>query len=103
MKDFFPETAMSPQEAHIELMRNNAKLVKIKDIQGEVALEGALPYPPGIYCVAPGERWSRTAREYFMILEEGINRFPGFSPEIHGVYLEREEGQTVAYGYVLDR
>lgn len=83
-------------------MRNNAKLVKVSDINGEIALEGALPYPPGIYCVAPGERWNETVQKYFLILEEGINRFPGFAPEIHGVYLEEENGQTTAYGYVLD-
>jgi len=102
MEKHFPEPAISAYDAYNELMRNNAKLVKISEIKGEIALEGALPYPPGIYCVAPGERWNETVQKYFMILEEGINRFPGFAPEIHGVYLEEEKGQTTAYGYVLD-
>ncbi|MDR0851472.1 MAG: ornithine decarboxylase [Clostridiales Family XIII bacterium] len=99
----FPEQVLTAQEANYELVRNNAKLVRIADILGEIALEGALPYPPGIFCVAPGERWSETAQRYFLILEEGINRFPGFSPEIHGVFLEGEHARKVAYGYVLDR
>jgi ornithine decarboxylase len=102
MADSLPEPAISAYDAYNELMRNNARLVKVSDIKGEIALEGALPYPPGIYCVAPGERWNDTVQKYFQILEEGINRFPGFAPEIHGVYLEEENGQTVAYGYVLD-
>jgi ornithine decarboxylase len=99
----FPERYCSATEANHALVRNDAKLVKIEDIGGEVALEGALPYPPGIYCVAPGERWSETAVQYFMVLQDGINRFPGFSPEIHGVYIERENGKEVAYGYVLEQ
>lgn len=102
MEENFPTVALSAYDAYNELMRNNARLVKVSEIQGEIALEGALPYPPGIYCVAPGERWNETVQKYFLILEEGINRFPGFAPEIHGVYLEEEGGKTVSYGYVLD-
>ena len=98
----FPERHCSAMEANHALVRNDAKLVRIEDIRGAVALEGALPYPPGIFCVAPGERWSETARQYFLVLQDGINLFPGFSPEIHGVYIERENGKSVAYGYVLD-
>ncbi|MDR2296627.1 MAG: ornithine decarboxylase [Clostridiales Family XIII bacterium] len=97
-----PERHCSAMEANHALVRNDAKLVRIEDIRGAVALEGALPYPPGIYCVAPGERWSETAVRYFLVLQDGINLFPGFSPEIHGVYIEQENGRSVAYGYVLD-
>jgi ornithine decarboxylase len=28
-------------------------------------------------------------KNYFQILEEGINKFPGFAPEIQGVYFEK--------------
>ncbi|QOX62061.1 ornithine decarboxylase [Anoxybacterium hadale] len=98
---YFPERVMTPQAAHYEFLKNNTKLVKLQDILGEIALEGALPYPPGIYCVVPGERWNETAQKYFLILEEGINQFPGFAPEIQGVYLEKEGNSVKAYGYVL--
>ena len=98
---YFPERVMTPQAAHYEFLKNNTKLVKLEDILGEIALEGALPYPPGIYCVVPGERWNETAQKYFLILEEGINQFPGFAPEIQGVYLEKERNHVKAYGYVL--
>lgn len=101
-EETFPKVAMSPYEAGKEMIRNHVKMVSLDEIEGEVALEGALPYPPGIFCVAPGERWSRDAVEYFKILEEGINRFPGFAPEIHGVYLEKENGKTKTYAYVWD-
>ena len=102
-KDYLPEYVINPNEASIELKRNNAKLVPLSDIVGEIALEGALPYPPGVFCVVPGERWNNVDQKYFSILEEGINRFPGFAPEIQGVYLEKEDGKIRAYGYVLDK
>ena len=102
-RDSLPEYVMNPNEANIELKRNNAKLVPLSDIVGEIALEGALPYPPGVFCVVPGERWNIVAQKYFLILEEGINKFPGFAPEIQGVYLEKEDNKVRAYGYVLDK
>lgn len=102
-KNSLPEYVMNPNEANVELKRNNAKLVPLSNIVGEIALEGALPYPPGVFCVVPGERWNNVAQKYFSILEEGINNFPGFAPEIQGVYLEKEDGKVRAYGYVLDK
>jgi ornithine decarboxylase len=102
-RDFLPERALSPYDANRSLIKNEHRLVNIEDIRGEIALEGALPYPPGIFCVAPGERWNEIAQKYFLILVEGINRFPGFSPEIHGVYFEEVDGRAQAFGYVLDK
>lgn len=100
----FPERVMNPYDANVEYLRNNCKLVALENIVGEVALEGALPYPPGVFCVVPGERWTETVQKYFLILEEGINKFPGFAPEIQGVYLEEQaDGKVKAFGYVLDK
>ena len=106
-KDLFrkatlPEYVLNPHDANIELVRNKVELVPLTDIVGRVAAEGALPYPPGVLCVVPGERWSPTAQKYFLALEEGINTLPGFAPEIQGVYLQKDpDGRTRAYGYVL--
>ena len=106
-KDLFrkatlPEYALNPHDANIEFVRNKVELVALTDIVGRVAAEGALPYPPGVLCVVPGERWSTTAQKYFLALEEGINTLPGFAPEIQGVYLQKDpDGRTRAYGYVL--
>ena len=52
-------------------------------------------------CVVPGEIWGGAVLKYFLALEEGINRLPGFTPELQGVYLQREGGRTRAYGYVI--
>lgn len=106
-KDLFrkatlPEYVMTPQQANIEFIRNKIELVPLSNIVGRIAAEGALPYPPGVLCVVPGERWSKTVQQYFLALEEGINQLPGFAPEIQGVYLQKDpDGRTRAYGYVL--
>ena len=102
LKDNFPKQAMLPSEAADKFFRNDSKLVPLDEIEDQIALEGALPYPPGIFCVAPGERWTHKAVKYFQILEEGINRFPGFSPEIQGIYFKQVDGKSKAYGYVYD-
>lgn len=101
-KATLPEYVMNPHQANIELIRNNVELVPLTEIIGRVAAEGALPYPPGVLCVVPGEKWSETAQQYFLALEEGINLLPGFAPEIQGVYLQKGADERVrAYGYVL--
>lgn len=101
-REYFPEYVMNPQKANFELQRNKGELVPLSEAEGRIALEGALPYPPGVLCVQPGERWSRTACDYFLALEEGINQLPGFAPEIQGVYIiEQTDGYKRVYGYVL--
>ena len=82
LKDYLPKVAMNAQEANYENIRGDGELVDLKDCEGRIALEGALPYPPGVSCVIPGERWSETAKKYFEALQDAINKFPGFSPEI---------------------
>lgn len=102
LHDYFPVYVMTPQAANLEFVRGHGELVPVRNALGRIALEGALPYPPGVICVQPGERWSKTAVDYFEALEEGINELPGFAPEIQGVYLETDEsGRKRAYAYVL--
>ena len=104
LKDYFPEYVMTPQEANFDFVRGQGELVPLDQALGRIALEGSLPYPPGVLCVQPGERWSQTAIDYFLALQEGINQLPGFAPEIQGVYLMNEpDGSVRAYGYVLKK
>ena len=103
-REYFPDYVMNPQEANFEFQRNKGELVPLSEAEGRIALEGALPYPPGVICVQPGERWSKTACDYFLALEDGINQLPGFTPEIQGVYItEQSNGYKQAYGYVLKK
>ncbi|NYY79790.1 hypothetical protein DMH17_08020 [Raoultella planticola] len=46
-------------------MRGNVELVWLSEAEGRVAAEGALPYPPGVLCVVPGEVWGRAVLRHF--------------------------------------
>lgn len=99
--DYLPDYVTTPQMANIAFVRGEGELVTLANITNRIALEGALPYPPGVICVQPGERWSETARDYFLVLEAGLNQFPGFAPEMQGVYIRRTaEGTREIEAYV---
>lgn len=101
-KESLPNVVMNPQDANSEFIRGNVELVRISDAEGRIAAEGALPYPPGVLCVVPGEVWGGAVQRYFLALEEGVNLLPGFSPELQGVYSEKDaDGISRLYGYVL--
>lgn len=101
-QNHLPPYAMSPREAEGEYFRGKGELIDLKDAEGRIALEGALPYPPGILCIHPGERWTKTAIHYFMDLVDSINALPGFPPEVQGVYVEDgKDGKKHAFACVL--
>lgn len=101
-KDSLPQVVMNPQDAHSEFIRGNVELVRLSQAEGRIAAEGALPYPPGVLCVVPGEIWGSAALRYFIALEEGVNMLPGFSPELQGVYSETDpDGIKRLYGYMV--
>ncbi len=101
-KESLPAVAMNPQDAHSEFIRGNVELVRLSQSEGRIAAEGALPYPPGVLCVVPGEVWGSAALRYFLALEEGVNMLPGFSPELQGVYSETDaDGIKRLYGYMV--
>ena len=103
-KDYFPEYVMNPQEAQYAFMRGQGELLDLQETEGRIALEGALPYPPGVLCIHPGEKWTSTAVQYFLDLVEGINQLPGFAPEIQGVYVRTgQDGKKHALACVLKK
>ncbi|MCH4008711.1 putative ornithine decarboxylase [Companilactobacillus sp.] len=87
---------MTPEQADRLFMKNQSELVDLDKIEGRVAMEGALPYPPGVFIVAPGEKWQKIDQEYFEVLVGAIERFPGFVPEIQGVYWDTNEDGTIS-------
>ena len=42
-----------------------------------MALQAAVPYPPCVTCVQPGERWTRIALDYFLDFAETADILPG--------------------------
>ena len=100
-KDHFPLVKMNPQAANYAYIRGEVELVSLRDAEGRIAAEGALPYPPGVLCVVPGEIWGGAVLHYFAALEEGINLLPGFAPELQGVYLKEIDGRKQVWCYVI--
>ncbi len=79
------------------------ELVRIRDAEGRIAAEGALPYPRRALR-GTREVWGGAVQRYFLALEEGVNLLPGFSPELQGVYSETDaDGVKRLYGYVLSK
>ena len=100
-KSHFPRVSMNPQEANYAYLRGEVELVSLRDAEGRIAAEGALPYPPGVLCVVPGAIWGGSVLRYFTALEEGINLLPGFAPELQGVYVEECDGRKQVRCYVI--
>lgn len=101
-KAHFPQVKMNPQQAHVEFIRGNVELLPLDELEGRIAAEGALPYPPGVLCVVPGEVWAGPVLQYFKALETGINALPGFAPELQGVYISKNEDEPKrVYAHVL--
>ncbi len=104
LKSYFPEYFMKPQTANWAMVRGEGELIPLKEAEGRVALQVAVPYPPGVPCVLPGERWNRIAMDYFLDFVEMANDLPGFFPEMQGVYLEKDKaGMISVYCYVLNK
>lgn len=102
-RESLPKVVMNAQDANIEFIRGNVEFVPVAQAEGRIAAEGALPYPPGVLCVVPGEAWGGAVQRYFLALEEGLNLLPGFSPELQGVYAEADEhGVKRLYGYMIN-
>lgn len=72
-QESLPAVAMNPQDANSAFIRGDVELVRISEAAGRIAAEGALPYPPGVLCVVPGEVWGGAVQQYFLALEEGVN------------------------------
>lgn len=86
-----PTPVVSVQEAHRRLVKGEIEAVPLHDAEGRIAAEGALPYPPGIFCIAPGERWGGPVLAYFKAVEAILNTAPGFAPWYHGVTTDIDE------------
>jgi len=100
-KAHFPRVLLNPQEANYAYLRGQVELVRLQDAEGRIAAEGALPYPPGVLCVVPGEIWGGAVLRYFSALEEGINLLPGFAPELQGVYIQEQDGRKQVWCNVI--
>ncbi|MBX8520595.1 ornithine decarboxylase [Pseudomonas cichorii] len=87
-ESYFPHVDMHPYKANLKLIRGEVELIPLRLAEGRVAAEGAVPYPPGIICIAPGERWGGPVFDYILSIEHIMNSFPAFGPDVQGVHIQ---------------
>ncbi|WP_419736371.1 ornithine decarboxylase [Pseudomonas sp. COR18] len=93
----------SPYAANQQFVRGEARLTRIDLAFGKVAAEGVIPYPPGVMCIAPGERWTNALVEYLRAIEAMVMAYPAFAPHIQGIHeMSGAEGASAFGVYVLD-
>ena len=96
--EHLPSMAMPPRDAAQHLVRNDVDYLPIDEIMGRIATTLWVVYPPGIATIVPGERLDERAKpmiDYLKAFEAAANLFPGFEPEIQGLYRERDASGRV--------
>jgi ornithine decarboxylase len=91
----------SPYQANQQFVRGEASLQRVGEVAGRVAAEGVIPYPPGIMCIAPGERWTATLVGYLQAVEALSAQYPEFAPHIQGVHSIRETDGSASFGVLV--
>ncbi|WP_459205896.1 ornithine decarboxylase [Pseudomonas sp. MLB6B] len=81
-----PVMVYSPQLANQRLIKNRARLVPVADALDLIAAECIIPYPPGIVCVAPGERFTRATVAYLAAIETLNLSFPWLAQHVQGLH-----------------
>jgi len=93
----------SPYQANQQFVHGEASLERIGQVAGRVAAEGVIPYPPGIMCIAPGERWTSVLVAYLQAIEALSAQYPEFAPHIQGVHTVCNADGSASLGvFVLD-
>ncbi len=107
-REIFSSTGMiksrySPYEANQRFITGSGRLQTLEHVVGRVAAEGVIPYPPGIMCIAPGERWTTTLADYLRAIEALLVQFPEFAPHVQGVHtVHKSDGSVAVEVFVFD-
>lgn len=87
--------SISNYEANQDLIRGNYESVSLEQAIDRTAVEGLIPYPPGIMCVAPGEKFTQDVIRYLLAVEDLTVKYPEFSPHIQGVHTDDNSSSMV--------
>lgn len=87
---------MNPQQANIEFVRGNVELMALSQVEGRIAAEGALPYPPGVLCVAPGGNLGRFCAALFPGAGRRDQFVTWFRAGVTGVYIKLDDDRKSA-------
>jgi len=86
-----PQPVLTPRQANARLVAGDVELLTLDDMAGRTIAVGAIPYPPGIPILMPGENvgphdgpWLT----YLRSLEAWGAAFPGFEKEVEGAVVK---------------
>jgi arginine decarboxylase len=87
-----PDMVMTPAQAYRKLVAGEVEMVSIDKLDGRIAAEMIVPYPPGIPLIMPGERYNKKCKpimEYLAMAREQSTEVPGFEAETHGLTIDK--------------
>lgn len=85
-----PKVDMLPREAYNNIVDNNVELVPATKLEGRIAANSVIPYPPGIPMLMSGENFGDKNSpfiKYLNSLSLWDKSFPGFEHEIEGTHV----------------
>jgi arginine decarboxylase len=86
-----PAPAMPPRAANAKLMSGEVELLSLDAMPGRTIAVGAIPYPPGIPILMPGENIGPADGPWLAFLrsmEDWGREFPGFEKIVEGAVVE---------------
>ena len=98
-----PDMVMTPAQAYRKLVGGDVETVPINQLDGRIAAEMIVPYPPGIPLIMPGERYNARTKpitDYLAMAREQNLRIPGFEADVHGLSVEGE-GEDAVYAVAV--
>ncbi|SAK56304.1 lysine decarboxylase [Caballeronia glebae] len=87
-----PRPVLTPRAANAKLMKGDVELLSLEQMSGRTIAVGAIPYPPGIPILMPGEDTGPLDGPwlaYLRSLEAWSAAFPGFEKEVEGAVLQQ--------------
>jgi len=82
-----PEPVMKPRHGFEHIVSGDVELVPAEKLQGRIAANAVMPYPPGIPMLMSGESFGGANSpqiNYLKILGKFDEQFPGFEHEVEG-------------------
>jgi arginine decarboxylase len=89
--------AMKPGDAWARMAHGEIDRIEIDQLEGRITSVLLTPYPPGIPLLIPGERFNATIMGYLQFARNFNRQFPGFETDIHGLVVEKSNGQSKYY------
>ncbi|WP_395375813.1 Orn/Lys/Arg decarboxylase N-terminal domain-containing protein [Marinicella sp. W31] len=93
-----PDMVITPAQAYRQLVAGQVETVPIDQLDGRIAAEMIVPYPPGIPLIMPGERYNEKTKPIVNYLEMARlqnQEIPGFEADVHGLIIEGESDDAI--------